>query len=44
MAVLGRSTITLTANTYARLTDATRRLAADMMDQILALPRQTTQG
>ncbi len=29
MDVLGHSTITLTANTYAHLTDATRRVAAD---------------
>jgi len=35
MDVLGHSTITLTANTYAHLTDATRRVAADMMDDML---------
>jgi len=35
MDVLGHSTITLTANTYAHLTDATRRVAADMMDDVM---------
>jgi len=36
MDVLGHSTITLTANTYAHLTDATRRVAADIMDHVLS--------
>ncbi len=35
MDVLGHSTITLTANTYAHLTDVTRRVAADMMDDVM---------
>ncbi len=34
MDVLGHSTITLTASIYAHLTDATRRVAADMLDDI----------
>lgn len=35
MDVLGHSTITLTANSYAHLTDATRRVAADLMNDVL---------
>lgn len=35
MDVLGHSTITLTANTDAHLTDATRRVAAGLMDEAL---------
>jgi integrase len=35
MDVLGHSTITLTANTYGHLTDETRRVAADLMDDVM---------
>ncbi|MDQ6659371.1 MAG: hypothetical protein M3Z24_00215 [Chloroflexota bacterium] len=42
MDVLGHSTIALTSNTYAHLTDVTRRVASGMMNDILTTGSQSS--